>query len=431
LCLIVLSTPVLALDNPPPGQPTVEKVPVAAAGQPEQPGFTGQAQVTSSMVGVTWDGDPRATFAVQVRDASGAWVSAGATSQSDVMPDVGSADARRAASVAPQHGSEPIWTGPVSAVRVTLTAGTAVNVKVAAVVTPSGAPSGSAGALDLGVELAPPGDRFGFGMALLGLAVLLLAVAAGWTPWRRRWRSVALVVGAAFMVVACRPLPPSGIGVPSGAAPPPIISRAAWGAQPFRCAGGPQNAGQLLFGVVHHTVNSNTYSPSDSAQIVGNIQAYHMFTLGYCDIAYNFLVDRYGQVFEGRDGGTTQAVLGAHTGGFNSHSTGVAVIGDFSNGGTLIPEAGWDALVHLLRWKFSLHGINPLGPFTTISNGGGSRYPSGAVVTLPVSLVGHRDLWPTVCPGDGIWNYLNDLRQQVESGLVAAPTTTTTTTTTT
>ncbi len=421
LGLIVLGTPVLALDNTPPGPPTVENLSVGAAGQPEQPGFSGQAEVASSTVGVTWDGDPSATFAVQVRNASGAWVSAGTASQADATPDPGSADAQRAARVAPQHASDPIWTGPVTAVRVALTAGTAVNVKVAAVVTPVSAPSGSAGALELGAEFAPPGDRIGFGVALLGLSVLLLAVAAGWTPWRRRWRFVALVVGGAVVMVACRPLPPPP-GVPSGAGQPPIVSRTAWGAQPFQCAGGPQNAGQVLFGVVHHTDDINSYSPADSFQIVRNIQAYHMFTLGYCDIAYNLLVDRYGQIFEGRAGGIDQAVLGAHTGGFNAHSTGVAVIGDFTDASTLIPEAGWDALVNLLRWKFEVHGISPIAPFTTTSNGGGSRYPAGTVVTLPVSLVGHRDLWPTICPGDGIWDHLDELRSQVAYGLTKAPT---------
>jgi hypothetical protein len=82
-----------------------------------------------------------------------------------------------------------------------------------------------------------------------------------------------------------------------------------------------------------------------------------------------------------------------------------------------------------LRWKFEVHGISPIAPFTTTSDGGGSYYPAGTVVTLPVSLVGHRDLWPTICPGDGIWDHLDELRSQVAYGLTTAPTTPTTTTT--
>lgn len=60
--------------------------------------------------------------------------------------------------------------------------------------------------------------------------------------------------------------------------------------------------------IIHHTAGSNDYSPEDSAEIVRAIYAYHTQTLGWCDIAYNALVDKYGQVFEGRAGGITKAV---------------------------------------------------------------------------------------------------------------------------
>lgn len=64
--------------------------------------------------------------------------------------------------------------------------------------------------------------------------------------------------------------------------------------------------------MVHHTAGSNNYSPYDSAAIIRAIYAYHTKTLKWCDIAYNVLVDKYGQIFEGRFGGITNNVQG-HT----------------------------------------------------------------------------------------------------------------------
>ena len=81
--------------------------------------------------------------------------------------------------------------------------------------------------------------------------------------------------------------------------------------------------------VVHHTAESNDYQPQDSAAIVQSIYAYHTQILGWCDIAYNALVDKYGQVFEGRAGALIGPVQGDHTGGFNRDSWGVAMIGNF------------------------------------------------------------------------------------------------------
>jgi hypothetical protein len=262
-----------------------------------------------------------------------------------------------------------------------------------------------------------PYDRGGFAATTLALAGLLAALALGWRPWRvgRAIRGLLALVALSGLVLAgCLPL------TNPGPPPPAIISRAAWGAQPYQCAGGPQYTPPVVFAVVHHTVNSNDYAPSDSPVIVRDIQAYHL-SLGYCDIAYQFLVDRYGQIFEGRAGGITAAVLGAHTGGFNSHSTSVAVIGDFSSASTLIPPAGWNALVSILRWKFTISGRASNEPFQAFSAGGGSYWPAGALVWFPVSLLGHRDLWPTECPGDGIYNHLPELVQQVAGAPVVPP----------
>ena len=76
---------------------------------------------------------------------------------------------------------------------------------------------------------------------------------------------------------------------------------------------------------MHHTVTTNDYGPEDSAGIVLGIARYHRDSNGWNDLGYNFLVDKYGQVFEGRAGGIDAPVIGAQAQGYNSVSTGIAV----------------------------------------------------------------------------------------------------------
>ena len=127
---------------------------------------------------------------------------------------------------------------------------------------------------------------------------------------------------------------------------PTIITRAQWGADESirlkACSGGPESAGALKVAFVHHTVTSNTYNPDDVPAIIRSIYAYHVQGEGWCDIGYNFLVDKYGRIFEGRYGGVQNAILGAHTGGFNTGSFGVAMIGEYDT--VVPPKAMTDAM---------------------------------------------------------------------------------------
>jgi hypothetical protein len=188
---------------------------------------------------------------------------------------------------------------------------------------------------------------------------------------------------------------------------PRIVSRAEWGgdAHPPRHDPG---YGQVQLAFVHHTVTANDYAPTESAGIVLGICRYHRDTNRWNDIGYNFLVDRYGQVFEGRAGGVHLAVVGAQAQGYNSVSTGVACLGDFS----AIPqsEPGVDALARLLAWKLSLHGVPVQGRVVVTSGGGESnRHPAGTPVTFE-RISGHRDGDRTSCPGDVLYAQLADLR---------------------
>jgi hypothetical protein len=188
---------------------------------------------------------------------------------------------------------------------------------------------------------------------------------------------------------------------------PAIIPRSAWGAE----AVPPREAplyGQVQLAFVHHTVTANDYGPEDSAAIVLGIARYHRNSNGWNDIGYNFLVDKYGQVFEGRAGGIEAAVVGAQAQGYNSVSTGIACLGDFSY--IAQTPVAMDALARLIGWKLSLHDVPTQGEVTVTSAGGASnRYPAGAQVTFQ-RISGHRDGDNTSCPGTVLYGQLDALR---------------------
>jgi N-acetylmuramoyl-L-alanine amidase/FlgD Ig-like domain len=200
----------------------------------------------------------------------------------------------------------------------------------------------------------------------------------------------------------------------STAGSPLILSRLAWGANERIRRGRARYANALRFSVVHHTAGSNTYSRAQSAAIVRGIQRYHVRSNGWDDIGYNFLVDKYGQVFEGRFGGIDRNVVGAHAAGFNTGSVGVALLGNYDAGA--ITPAARAALVRLLAWRLDVAHVDPLSLLNWTS-GGNPRFPTGVPVMLRV-VGGHRDTGFTSCPGSRLYAELNSIARLVDaSGL--------------
>jgi N-acetylmuramoyl-L-alanine amidase-like protein len=195
---------------------------------------------------------------------------------------------------------------------------------------------------------------------------------------------------------------------------PPIITRAGWHADESIRRAAPYYADSVHFAIVHHTAGSNSYTRAQSASIVRAIELYHVKGNGWNDIGYNFLVDKYGQIFEGRYGGMTRPVIGAHSAGFNTGSVGVAVIGDY--GSTSITPAARAALVSVIAWRLDLEHVDPLSSVARVSSGN-PRYAAGKAVTLR-AISGHRDVYPTSCPGASLYAQLPSIRAAVaQSGL--------------
>ncbi|MBW1595696.1 peptidoglycan recognition protein [Streptomyces sp. JJ38] len=186
---------------------------------------------------------------------------------------------------------------------------------------------------------------------------------------------------------------------------PGIVTRRGWGADESLRDGGFLYTNTVKAAFVHHTGGSNSYSCSQSPSIIRSIYRYHTISLGWRDIGYNFLIDKCGQIYEGRAGGVRRAVMGAHTYGFNQATMGIAVLGSF--GGVSPTKQATDAVAKLTAWKLGLFGINPAGSVTLTSGGG--KYPRGTRVRME-AVSGHRDGYATACPGARLYSALGGIR---------------------
>jgi hypothetical protein len=205
------------------------------------------------------------------------------------------------------------------------------------------------------------------------------------------------------------PLPRARAAQREGTGGPPIVPRAGWGGDRVPPRGTP-DFGVVQAAFVHHTVTAVDYAASDAPGIVLGIAKYHRDANGWNDIGYNFLVDRYGVIYEGRAGGVEAAVVGAQAQGWNSVSTGIACLGTFTN--LALDAPAMEALARLIGWKLSLHGAPVEGDVLLTSAGGeANRYPRDTVVAF-ARVSGHRDGCETSCPGEALYAQLPDLRRR-------------------
>ena len=167
--------------------------------------------------------------------------------------------------------------------------------------------------------------------------------------------------------------------------------------------------------VVHHTAGTNSYTAAQAAAIVRGIEIYHVKGNGWNDIGYNFLVDRFGTVYEGRGGGIDKNVIGAHSQGFNTGTVGVALIGNYTRATPPKARAGRARqparLATRRRARRSALDASSTPRAATRSSS------SGKSVTLR-AISGHRDTGPSECPGNRHLRLLPTLAKRVaQTGL--------------
>jgi hypothetical protein len=308
----------------------------------------------ADLVGIEWRAPARARVELRFRDGHGAWSPWASASSHGHGPD-GQARGQRVV-------GEPLWAGGTS---------------------------------ELQLRATP---------SLSGVRLHLVDVSNGLGA--RRLAAGPLAASAALAL--------AGPPLASGPGQPPIIARRAWaqGAAPPHVA---PAYGAVRMAFVHHTQNPNGYAPGEVPAMLRAIYAFHRYVNGWNDIGYNFVLDSYGRIFEARAGGIQEPVVGAHAGGYNLASTGVAVLGSFMS--TAISAAAQRSLEGLLAWKLSLHGVPAVGRVTVRVNPAGavySRFPANARVPLE-RISGHRDADSTDCPGNVLYGELPGIRSRVNA----------------
>jgi hypothetical protein len=213
-----------------------------------------------------------------------------------------------------------------------------------------------------------------------------------------------------------------------------LISREAWGApESYRYdSRGYERWPRMYIPtkkiVVHHTAAPETppshpsypypaYDADQAVQYVRSVYYYHAITLGWGDIGYNALIDRFGRVFEGRigrdngpNGGReiiSPDVVAGHALNWNEGAAGVSLIGNYEvnqlgpNEQTML-----DTLVDLLTWWCRRYYVWP--------NASSDFLQVNWVWMQGVqNIAGHRDVNYTACPGQYLYALLPDLRQKV------------------
>ncbi|WRS30241.1 N-acetylmuramoyl-L-alanine amidase [Actinomycetaceae bacterium MB13-C1-2] len=176
--------------------------------------------------------------------------------------------------------------------------------------------------------------------------------------------------------------------------------------------------------VVHHTEGNNNYTQAQVPQQLRNVYQWQAVSRGWGDIGYNLVVDKYGGVWEGRYGGLTKGIQGAHALGANYDTFGITVLGSYTDSAP--PVVARQAMSKAIAWKLNLHGVKSATEKVKVQ----AQWAGGATVPR---VSAHRDVGWTDCPGDAFYKQMDTVRSEVNAYLAKlnAPSSGTTTPSTT
>lgn len=202
----------------------------------------------------------------------------------------------------------------------------------------------------------------------------------------------------------------AAISVPT--AHPVIRPRSAWAdaTTPVRNALATEAPGDVLFALVHHTETSNSYS---AAHVPGLLRSFHRYHVakGWPDIAYNFLIDRYGRIWEGRAGSLLRPVIPSATGGSQGFSQIACWIGNHR--AEPPTAAATQSMINVLAMLSRRYDVDTRpGASVTFTSRGSNRWPRGARVTTR-TIEGHRRMSLTDCPGDAAYALVSSFPRAV------------------
>jgi len=200
--------------------------------------------------------------------------------------------------------------------------------------------------------------------------------------------------------------------------PTRILARSDWAADEKLMQWVPRYPQKVLKAVVHHTVTSD----GGDGQVAASIRAiyyYHAVTRGWGDIGYSYIVDKYGNVWTGRQGGdNTEA---GHAYGWNKGSIGIAALGTYSV--TQPTSAMVASIANIIAMKFSQFGVQPYGSDQFVHQEQAKDGTWVNVTSNPPNVQGHRDCnyiqsqygGQTACPGNALYAQLTNIRQMAQA----------------
>ena len=183
---------------------------------------------------------------------------------------------------------------------------------------------------------------------------------------------------------------------------PRIITRTEWGAKPPQFGYSDMPYYNKL--TLHHSVGFAAENLEEGIIQMQAIQSFHQDVRGWSDIGYHFIIDKAGNIYQGRP----ETVIGAHTSGANTGNIGTCVLGCYHPPASEnyycydeLSMSSNNSLIKLIAWVSDSYDI------------------------APNVLLGHRDYYDyeyTSCPGDNLWALLPELRIEISSYIEYGPT---------